>query len=175
MACSSPGSSVHGILQARILEWVAIAFSKHSHDITSNNTTVMPLQCSPSVVAARAFLVKLLKQVVTKWVPREVHAQCYKWSQLLHNHTTSFFTGCGARGPKSSTFAILAIWCFPTAPHSSTLAWRIPWTDEPGRLQSMGSQRIRHDWSDLAQTQSGINESFLGLWSQPSVLPSRCS
>ena len=32
-----------------------------------------------------------------------------------------------------------------TAPHSSTLAWKIPWTDEPGRLQSMGSQRVRHD------------------------------
>jgi len=32
------------------------------------------------------------------------------------------------------------------APHFSTLAWKIPWTEEPGRLQSMGLQRIRHDW-----------------------------
>ena len=32
-----------------------------------------------------------------------------------------------------------------TAIHSSILAWRIPWTEEPGRLQSMGSQRVRHD------------------------------
>ena len=32
------------------------------------------------------------------------------------------------------------------APHSSTLAWKIPWTEEPGRLQSMGSLRVRHDW-----------------------------
>ena len=31
------------------------------------------------------------------------------------------------------------------APHSSTLAWKIPWTVEPGRLQSMGSQRVGHD------------------------------
>ena len=31
------------------------------------------------------------------------------------------------------------------APHSSTLAWKIPWTKEPGRLQSMGSLRVRHD------------------------------
>ena len=31
------------------------------------------------------------------------------------------------------------------APHSSTLAWKIPWTEEPGRLQSMGSQRVGHD------------------------------
>ena len=29
--------------------------------------------------------------------------------------------------------------------HSSTVAWKIPWTEEPGRLQSMGSQRVEHD------------------------------
>ena len=33
------------------------------------------------------------------------------------------------------------------APHSSTLAWKIPWTEEPGRLQSMGSLRVRHNWA----------------------------
>ena len=32
-------------------------------------------------------------------------------------------------------------------PHSSTLAWKIPWMEEPGRLQSMGSQRVGHDWA----------------------------
>ena len=36
------------------------------------------------------------------------------------------------------------------ATHSSVLAWRIPGTGQPGRLQSMGSRRVRHDWSDLA-------------------------
>ena len=36
------------------------------------------------------------------------------------------------------------------ATHSSILAWRIPRTDEPDRLQSTGSQRVRHDWGDLA-------------------------
>ena len=35
------------------------------------------------------------------------------------------------------------------APHASTLAWKIPWTEEPGRLQSMGSLRVRHDWLTL--------------------------
>ena len=35
--------------------------------------------------------------------------------------------------------------------HSSILAWRIPRTEEPGGLQSVGSQRVGHDWSDLAQ------------------------
>ena len=33
------------------------------------------------------------------------------------------------------------------APHSSTLAWKIPWTEEPGRLQSMGSLRVGHGWA----------------------------
>ena len=36
------------------------------------------------------------------------------------------------------------------ATHSSVLAWRIPRTEEPGRLQSMGSQRVTYNWSDLA-------------------------
>ena len=33
------------------------------------------------------------------------------------------------------------------ATHSSTLAWKIPWTEEPGRLQSRGLRRVRHDWA----------------------------
>ena len=35
------------------------------------------------------------------------------------------------------------------ATHSSILAWRIPWTEEPGGLLSLGSHRVGHDWSDL--------------------------
>ena len=37
--------------------------------------------------------------------------------------------------------------CVAMAPHSSTLAWKIPWTEEPGRLQSMRSLRVGHDWA----------------------------
>ena len=40
--------------------------------------------------------------------------------------------------------------------HSSILAWRIPRTEESGGLQSMGSQRVRHDWSDLACTSASF-------------------
>ena len=36
------------------------------------------------------------------------------------------------------------------ATHSSILAWKVLWTEKPGRLQSLGSQRVGHDWSDLA-------------------------
>ena len=49
---------------------------------------------------------------------RETRIQCLGWEDPLENE--------------------MAI-------HSSTIAWKIPWTEEPGRLQSMGSQRIRHD------------------------------
>ena len=46
------------------------------------------------------------------------------------------------------------------ATHSSVLAWRIPWTEEPGRLQSIGSQRVGHDWSDLTCTYTNISAIF---------------
>ena len=42
------------------------------------------------------------------------------------------------------------------APHSSTLAWKIPWMEETGGLPSMGSHRVRHDWSDLAAAYCNI-------------------
>ena len=45
------------------------------------------------------------------------------------------------------------------APHSSTLAWKIPWTEEPGGLQSMGSWRVGHDWAtSLSLSLSCIGE-----------------
>ena len=46
------------------------------------------------------------------------------------------------------------------ATHSSTLAWRIPKTEKPGRLQSMGSQRVRHDWA----TNTQVTKSNIGLF-----------
>ena len=79
MTCSPPGSSVHGISQARILEWVAISFSRGS---------------SP---------------------PRDRTHVSYIGRQILYHH-------------------------------SSVIAWRIPWSGEPGGLQSMGLQRIGHNW-----------------------------
>ena len=47
--------------------------------------------------------------------------------------------------------------------HSSVLARRIPWTEEPGRLQSMGLHRVRHNWSDLAHM-------YYSLWSSSGIL-----
>ena len=47
-----------------------------------------------------------------------------------------------------------------TATHSSILARRIPWTEEPSELQSMGSQRVRHDWATNTLVQSCCDNSL---------------
>ena len=47
------------------------------------------------------------------------------------------------------------------ATHSSTLAWKIPWTEEPGRLQSMGSQRVGHDGATSLSFYLPNQETFL--------------
>ena len=82
MDCSLPGSSLHGIFQARVLEWGAIAVSL-KHLIQSQSLDFLCLSTSVLETAM--------------------------------------------------------------ATHSSTLAWTIPWTEKPGRLQSMGSHRFGHD------------------------------
>ena len=48
------------------------------------------------------------------------------------------------------------------ATHSSILAWRIPGTGEPGRLPSMGSHRVGHDWSDLAAAAALMQQPWYG-------------
>ena len=87
MDCSPPGSSIHGIFQAGILEWGATAFSEYK---------------------------------VT--VSRDLSTWRIWWSLVTWTEKAM-------------------------ATHSSTLAWKIPWMEEPGRLQSMGSRRIGHDWA----------------------------
>ena len=93
-----PGFSVHGILQARLLEWVASSFSRGS-SWPRNRTWV-------SHIAGRFFTIRAT------------------WKHT-HTHTSEK----------------------AMASQSSTLAWKIPWTEEPGRLQSMGLRRVVHDWA----------------------------
>ena len=50
------------------------------------------------------------------------------------------------------------------ATHSSTLAWKIPWTEEPGGLLSLGSHRVRHDWSDLAAAAAASDPKVMSLY-----------
>ena len=52
------------------------------------------------------------------------------------------------------------------ATHSSILAWRIPWTEEPGRLWFTGLQRVGHDWSDLSPMYMCLLSSLLKICSR---------
>ena len=76
---------------------------------------------------------------------------------------------CGTIIRCNSLFSVLYIYMFwilavtpaekAMAPHSGTLAWRIPWMEEPGGLQSMGSLGVRHDWeTSLSLSLSRIGE-----------------
>ena len=96
-----PGPSVHGILQARILWWVAISFSRGSSQ--SRDQTWLSLV---------AQTVKNLSAVQET----QVHS-------------------LGREDPLEKGMAT----------HHSILAWRIPWTEEPGGLQAMGLKRVGHD------------------------------
>ena len=61
------------------------------------------------------------------------------------------------------------------ATHSSVLAWRIPGTGEPGGLPSMGSQRVGHDWSDLAAAAAVLKHSHFTTWWCQYMVPIRYS
>ena len=50
------------------------------------------------------------------------------------------------------------------ATHSSTLAWRIPWREEPSRLQSMGSKRVGQDWGTSLSLSSTLSKPSLYIW-----------
>ena len=75
------------------------------------------------------------------WVPPRSFHKSWCPGHLWHQSRKKLWVG---------TQAFTSFWSSPVSPHSSTLAWKIPWTEEPSRLQSMGSHRVRHDWSDLA-------------------------
>ena len=144
MDSSLPGSAVHGISQARILEWVPISFSgdltnpgvePRSPALAGGFFTSEPLgnlgELCPGPVSHPFFVTFLV------WPPAPGHwttlvAQAVK---CLPTMQETRFQSLGGEDPLEKEMAT----------HSSTLAWRIPWTEEPGGLQSMGSQRVVHD------------------------------
>jgi len=86
-------------------------------------------------------------------------------------HFTFYPNGCfpgSSDGKESPCNAGIQVWFlvrkvpWKRKCHSSILAWEIPWTEEPCRLQSMGSQRVRHDWATNTFTLSNRVEKTLG-------------
>ena len=104
MDCSLPGSSVHGILQARILERLTISFPRGS-------------------------------------------SQPRNWTQVSLEKEM--------------------------ATHSSIHAWKISWTEEPGGLQTMGSQRVGHNWATKHISTCGILVPWQGTEPVTSALEAR--
>ena len=74
------------------------------------------------------------------------HASTLTGSLFVRGFWDRFIFGCLGR-LKTFTHLCTLKMEKAMATHSSTLAWKIPWTEEPGGLQSMGSRRLRHDWA----------------------------
>ena len=82
---------------------------------------------------------------------KEFKALCFGFVVGAHRKTWGFPGGAEVKSPPANAgdWVRFLGWEDPLekemATHSSILAWRIPWTEEPGGLQSTGSQRVRHD------------------------------
>ena len=106
-----------------------------------------PVKCQGDTLA----LLCCLKWLSTK---SDQEQDCLAWSELkieisFHNDFLSYFTFLKEKF--QTTHLLMNYICVHVcvekamAPHSSTLAWKIPWTEEPGGLQSLGSLRVGHD------------------------------
>ena len=116
-----------------VLESVAISFSRGS-SWPKNETLV-------SHTAGRYFTLWATREAlrVLEWIAYSFSSgssQSRDWTQNLLAMQETWVQSLDWEDPLEKEMAT----------HSSILAWRIPWTEEPGGLQSMGSQGLRHDW-----------------------------
>ena len=130
MDCSLPGFSVHGILQARILEWFAISFSR---DLP--HPGIKPGSPALQADALQSEPLEKPKQMV--YIPTIEYYLAIRWAshvaQSVEHLPTMWETWVQFLGQEIPLEKEMAT-------HSSIPAWRIPWTEEPGGLQFMGSQ-----------------------------------
>ena len=119
------------------------------------NWSIVNLQCCVSFMYTATWLRKVYLSISIygrrQWHPTPVllSGKSHRWRSLV---------GCSPWGREKSDMTEWLHFHFPLScigegnqTHSSVLAWRIPWTKKPGRLQSMGSHRVGQDWSDLQQ------------------------
>ena len=106
--------------------------------------------------------VEAIYMSINRWIDKEDVVHTYNKILLSHkkgwiwvscsevNEPRACFTEWSKSEREKQIFHINAhVWNLeekPMAPHSSTLAWKISWTEEPGGLQSMGSRRVGQDW-----------------------------
>ena len=138
MDYNSPGFSIHGLLQASTGVGCYVLLQG-----------IFPTQdLNPGLLHCR--------QIFHNWATREALNSVWKWDSLvahLVKNLPAMQTTCvwslGGEDPLEKQMVT----------HSSTLAWRIPWTEEPGGLQSMGSQRVGHNW----ETNTSFLTCFFGI------------
>ena len=101
--------------------------------------SIGPCQCTYEIYLARRFSGDIadLSLLVNWW-----NWTFFKEGRLTHPHNIELCCSVA-----KSWVELVLWWEKAMAPHSSTLAWKIPWTEEPGGLQSMGSLRVGHDWA----------------------------
>ena len=127
MDCNQTDSSVHWILQAKILEWVVIPFSREFSQ-PSHWTRV-------SCFAGRFFTIWDKFQIFTSpWLTGRDSLVAQLVKSACNVGDLGWIPGL-ARSPEKEM-----------ATHSSILAWKIPWMEEPGGLQSMGLLTVIHNW-----------------------------
>ena len=121
----------------RILEWVAYSFSRGSSQ-SRNQTKV-------SCIAGRFFTNWAITEAPDKregvYVYASLVAQTVKNLPAMQK---TWVQSLGWEDPLEEEMAT----------HSNIPPWRIPWTEEPGEVQSIVSHRVRHNWSDLACTET---------------------
>ena len=134
MDCSLPGSFVHGILQATILEWVAMLSSSRGSPQVRDWNQVFH-------IAGGLFI---------RWATRDAYIYIYTCNYLhwLPQWLSSKESACKA-GDSGDKISIPGSGRSPEGGnvHFSILARKIPWTEEPGGVKSMGSQRVGYDWA----------------------------
>ena len=114
-----------------------------------------PMDCSPPGTSVYG----IFQARILKWVAISFSRVSF-WSKdqtLVSWIASGFFTNWDTREALFTVYLSIIPFnrwikrCRDTenamAMHSSTLAWKIPWTEEPGRLQSMGLLRVGHDWA----------------------------
>ena len=149
---SPPGSSVPGILQARTLEWVAIAFSRRNVYLG-----LFPVfDCVACFWILSCELLGNIKYIYGEGNRTPLQYSCLEnpmdggaWWAIVHGVAKSQTR----LSDFTFTFHFHALEK-EMATHSSVLAWRIPGTGEPGGLSSVESHRVGHNRSDLAAAAS---------------------
>ena len=147
--CSSPGSSVLVIFQAKLLQWVAIS-SRRIFPTQGSNPCLLCLMHSRQILCSVShwgspILMPMWPQTWSADVPPR-YLSLWFFEYFLNFQHKLFWSALVPSLEKAM------------ATHSSTLVWKIPWTEEPDGLQSMGSQRVGHDWA-----------TSLSLWALPAL------